>query len=61
MVVPQAEGSMVGAKIGTGEVESTVEAKAQPPPVPMKSPEDDGVTRVQTMRKELEWMRSLQN
>ena len=61
VVVPQAEGSMVGKKSGTGEVESPVEAKAQPPPVPMKSPEDDGVTRVQTMRKELEWMRSLQN
>ena len=71
MVLPnQTEGSNAGAKNGAGkkavggakEVPSTA-AKARPSAsVSVKPPpEDDGVTRVQTMRKELEWMRSLQN
>ena len=71
VVLPnQTEGSNAGAKNGAGkkavggakEVPSTA-AKARPSAsVSVKPPpEDDGVTRVQTMRKELEWMRSLQN
>ena len=70
VVLPQTEGSKAGAKNGAGnkaggvkvkEVSSTT-AKAQPSSMSAKPPpEDDGVTRVRTMRKELEWMRSLQD
>ena len=68
VVLPQTEGSKAGAKNGAGKKAgggqggSVDGGEAQPSSMSAKPPpEDDGVTRVRTMRKELEWMRSLQD